>query len=1398
MADRVGIVIELIGKDAAISSLQQIQSIVNQLNGKSAKINVDTGGVSRAQSAVSNLFTTVGSVSKGIGGMLTTTSGIMSRTGGLLSRMGNMFGGNILRKASWYTIGAGLRLMSDGLSDTVSRFDTMRTFPKLMERLGISAEKSANIVDKKLNNAVLGLPTSLNEIVDSTKQLTMLYGDIDKGSDLAIAANNAFLAAGSDEMQVYYGMKQIRDILAKGSLRSMEWDSLFAALGTSTQVVGEAMGYSADKVGEFQTALREGDIEARKFLDALIEVGATEGSELWERAGISKDTISSRLKNIKNAFSILGKEALEAFDNALQEKTGAGLPDQILKISDAIKNQLSPAVSGWVEDNADNIVGFFKKLQSFNWGKLANSVVDNAGQVLDFFGGLAGKIGEDNIIKFVAFATTWASPLGKALSLLASPIGIAGTLFTKFGRMMTKAGKFFGKGGGLFGKLFGGAGKGATAAAGMGGFKEAFAFLGEIAVVGGLIAEFAKVAEVVAGVNLDGFEDNIWKVAGLLGAGGAVSALLTAAGTLLDKAGLSGSVLAGEGLALGFEGLMGGFGLLIDQFSGIAQKISDLDLSKFDTNYEKLMGFFKGIAKQTAVETGIATAATWFSGGIGGLFIAIGEALKEINILEMQQTGDLISQFVGIAEQINDAEFPSASKIDKMGGIIESISTAFSTNVDIDKGTVESVNNALEAVKAISRDLYAFNNIADTDVDLTGASEKIGEIVTTLGEISSAMYQSFPETSWESGEQANIMNNMKSVLDNINQTIPLFKQIQDSIGEIGAEGVTQETGTFTAAGVTTVNREYIRDKFQGTIDQINEIIAGMRDISNQITPSATIIGALHERIKSSIQDNIIKNYSATMAQINGLAAAIGETDMAQAGVGTAPQGARDLFDRKREQIAKVLDGIQGLMEDIGGKITVLGTATEWFDSAANKHILENLKTSMDSIRDIMVKTNLSMATMNRIDMEQLPDFKEKVTTFMSSIKDITNAFTMEGFSQNAADTGIDYGVMATNLENISLAMGSVKEMVAEISAMESDLEGIMGRGRDGSTMSQLSEAIQGLQNALANIPDDAEDVQAKAEQLKTAMDSVNQIVTTLAGMQENLAMVQENGSGQAVGGIISSIVNAITGGGDVEAATAQIQAISDLIANLDTNLQTLGTVDLSALTDSVGQLSSALDTLKGALDDVYTALQNVARGAIEANTAIGNLANTAQSRAGSFSALIGAMGSLSGALSGAAGSANALTAAINAIPSYKSVTVAYNQVGSPAASSVGGGFGGGGGGAWSRGGLIPQYRALGGTIFAMRPKGSDTVPAMLTPGEFVLRKKAVDHLGIPFLRALNGLNIPGAIDRLMMGIRTPSGYGVVSNDNRKIYNNNQKVNQNIYTNNPSYANRRANRWAKSL
>jgi hypothetical protein len=50
----------------------------------------------------------------------------------------------------------------------------------------------------------------------------------------------------------------------------------------------------------------------------------------------------------------------------------------------------------------------------------------------------------------------------------------------------------------------------------------------------------------------------------------------------------------------------------------------------------------------------------------------------------------------------------------------------------------------------------------------------------------------------------------------------------------------------------------------------------------------------------------------------------------------------------------------------------------------------------------------------------------------------------------------------------------------------------------------------------------------------------------------------------------------------------------------------------------------------------------------------------------------------------------------------------------------------------SMGGLIPKYMAAGG--FA---KGTDTVPAMLTPGEFVVKKFAVDSFGVDNLRDIN-------------------------------------------------------------
>jgi hypothetical protein len=53
---------------------------------------------------------------------------------------------------------------------------------------------------------------------------------------------------------------------------------------------------------------------------------------------------------------------------------------------------------------------------------------------------------------------------------------------------------------------------------------------------------------------------------------------------------------------------------------------------------------------------------------------------------------------------------------------------------------------------------------------------------------------------------------------------------------------------------------------------------------------------------------------------------------------------------------------------------------------------------------------------------------------------------------------------------------------------------------------------------------------------------------------------------------------------------------------------------------------------------------------------------------------------------------------------------------------------------YAKGGKIPKYMAAGGMFKSL---GTDTVPAMLTPGEFVVRKYAVDNFGTDKLKAIN-------------------------------------------------------------
>ena len=96
-----------------------------------------------------------------------------------------------------------------------------------------------------------------------------------------------------------------------------------------------------------------------------------------------------------------------------------------------------------------------------------------------------------------------------------------------------------------------------------------------------------------------------------------------------------------------------------------------------------------------------------------------------------------------------------------------------------------------------------------------------------------------------------------------------------------------------------------------------------------------------------------------------------------------------------------------------------------------------------------------------------------------------------------------------------------------------------------------------------------------------------------------------------------------------------------------------------------------------------------------------------------------------------------------------------------------------------------QYRANGGSIF--QPRGTDTIPAMLTEGEYVINHMASNAIGYDVLQKLNHLDIPGAI----RGLYSRASTNTVNNTK------NANVTVNNY-NAPDVGFAKASRWVQQL
>lgn len=242
-------------------------------------------------------------------------------------------------------------LVTSSLGGAIDRFDTLNKYPVVMQALGYSAEE----VDKsmnKLTDGIDGLPTSLDEIVSSAQQLAISTGDLQKGTDTAVALNNAFLASGASAADASRGAQQYQQMLSKGEVDLQSWRSLLETMPIAMDKVSKSFSdQGVNSANDLYAALKKGDITFDDFNSRLIELNEGVGG-FAELAQKNSAGIRTSFANIKTAVVKGLANVITAIDEGMQDAGLGSIAENFDKIKGAVNvafkaitDSIPPAIS---------------------------------------------------------------------------------------------------------------------------------------------------------------------------------------------------------------------------------------------------------------------------------------------------------------------------------------------------------------------------------------------------------------------------------------------------------------------------------------------------------------------------------------------------------------------------------------------------------------------------------------------------------------------------------------------------------------------------------------------------------------------------------------------------------------------------------------------------------------------------------------------------------------------------------------------------------------------------------------------------------------------------------------------------------------------------------------------
>lgn len=518
------------------------------------------------------------------------------------------------------------------------------------------------------------------------------------------------------------------------------------------------------------------------------------------------------------------------------------------------------------------------------------------------------------------------------------------------------------------------------------------------------------------------------------------------------------------------------------------------------------------------------------------------------------------------------------------------------------------------------------------------------------------------------------------------------------------------------------------------------------------------------------------------------------------------------FKKLTDKIKDIVDSLNNIPDglDISSKIESVKNALSKIselatldifgkDTPFNKDVTSNIK----SVTEFTSKLSSIASSLNEINsIEDLSGIPAKIEQLRQALQSITQAGENGGSLMSMFDAfkgKSDYGKLAEEASNMINSLKTIADALSQIP----DLINIEGSG--------IETRVAKIQSVLKSLTDSdtgsfIQDI-GKLAKVSEAVGQVTSVVNSFKTMAETLMTIPDlinvEGSGiETRVAKIKSVLQSLASSDD-SGLTTSLQNIQKLSSNIMSAVQAVNNILIIA--NAINQFPEVnADNFNNSINAIKTAIESLS-GINDNDAIVGNLTNILntinqiQSALAQFASMASSLGQQSGtnfsngfvsglgsrivdkmneqknqienlgweALGASISSKIAngfdVSSVLNKIQQIqsaidslrgKTVDITINETTVKSTNKR------------QHGGIIPEYHSTGGVVgrrnFASL--GTDTIPAMLTAGEYVLKRSVSSMLGKQFLDNLNQMNLTQALKALA----GHTGHSVVNNTTNNI------------------------------